>query len=121
VVLKGGSGTSGSGGATSFAQTSSTTQTSGTTQISDSPASVLVAHDVLRPAAARGACMKQRRAHRRGSACASVRRAANITARARERFIFDALLKNLPSSLFCYHGRAAQLRGGWTAWFKPVR
>jgi hypothetical protein len=50
-----------------------------------------------------------------------VRRSAKISARARAQFIFDALLKNLPSSLFCYHGRAAQLRGGWTAWFKPVR
>jgi hypothetical protein len=48
-----------------------------------------------------------------------VRRAAKITARARARFIFDALLKNLPSSLFCYHGRAP-LGGSWAAWFKPA-
>ena len=118
VVLKGSGGAS--GGASSFAQTSGSAETSITTQTTGTVASVLVAHDVLRPAAPRGACVKQRRTHRRGSTCASVRRAAKITARARARFIFDALLKNLPSSLFCYHGKAAQLRGGWTAWFKPT-
>jgi hypothetical protein len=117
VVLKSlGGGTSGSA-AMSFAQT----QTSATTDSGGSVASVLLAHDVLRRAAERGACTKHRRAARHSSACASVRRAAKITAGARARFIFDALLKNLPSSLFCYHGRSAQLRGGWTAWFKSPR
>jgi hypothetical protein len=115
VVLKSsGGGTSGSG-AMAFAQTSATAENSGTV------AAVLVAHDVVTPATASAACRKHRGAERYGSACASVRRSAKISARARAQFIFDALLKNLPSSLFCYHGRAAQLRGGWTAWFKPVR
>jgi hypothetical protein len=113
VVLKGlGAGAFGSA-AMSFAMTSATTANSGIV------ASVLLAHDVLRPATPSGACTKHRRAERHDSACRSVRRAAKITARARTQFIFDALLKNLPSSLFCYHGRLTQLRGGWTAWFKP--
>ena len=116
VVLKSSGGTS--GGATAFAQSTGATQAISATQTGGTVASVLVAHDVLKPATPRGACVKHRHTHRRGSACASVRRAAQITARARARFIFDALLKNLPSSLFCYHGRAP-LDGGWVAWFKP--
>jgi hypothetical protein len=116
----------GAAGAAAFAQTAGAAQTSGATQAigatstSGAVSAVLVAHDVLKPATRHGACVKQRHAHRRGSACASVRRAAKITAQARARFIFDALLKNLSNNLFCYHGRSAQLRGGWTAWFKPT-
>ncbi|MBV9923318.1 MAG: DUF1929 domain-containing protein [Pseudonocardia sp.] len=66
-------------------------------------------------------CGSRARTHRRAQACASVRRAAMITAAARARFIFEALLKGLSSSLFCYHGPAARNAGGWTAWFKPAR
>jgi hypothetical protein len=117
VVLKG--GTSGNA-ATSIAQTAGTIQTGGTSQTGGTVASVLVAHDVVTPATPRGVCERHRHAHGRKNACASERRAAKITARARARFIFDALLKNLPSSLFCYHGKAAQLKGAWTAWFKPT-
>lgn len=84
-------------------------------------AGALVAHDMLRRAAPRGACLKHTSAGHRSHVCASVRRAARVTGRARARFIFDALLKGLPSSLFCYHGHAARLSGGWTAWFKPSK
>jgi galactose oxidase-like protein/fibronectin type III domain protein len=65
-------------------------------------------------------CTKHARQGHASRACRSVRRAARITAAARSRFIFQALLKGLPSSLFCYHGRAARVAGGWTAWFKPT-
>jgi hypothetical protein len=84
--------------------------------------SQLVAHDVLRATAPRGACAKHRRSHRPSRACVSVRRAAKLTARARKRFIFDALLKGLPSSLFCYRGRGLPVgTPAWTAWFKPSK
>jgi hypothetical protein len=52
-------------------------------------------------------------------ACASLRAAAQITAKARQRFIYLALLKHLPKSLFCYHGRALRSAQSWNAWFRP--
>jgi hypothetical protein len=61
----------------------------------------------------------QRRAPRRTRACASLRIAAQITAKARARFIYLALLKHLPKSLFCYHGQALRSGESWTAWFRP--
>jgi Domain of unknown function (DUF1929)/Fibronectin type III domain len=54
------------------------------------------------------------------SACASLRRAGRITAKARARFIDLALLKHLPSNLFCFHGRALRLGGSWASWFRPA-
>ena len=45
-------------------------------------------------------------------ACHSLRQARRITAAARSRFIYLALLKHLPSSLFCNHARNSP----WTAW-----
>ncbi|MGZ4330330.1 MAG: fibronectin type III domain-containing protein [Solirubrobacteraceae bacterium] len=45
-------------------------------------------------------------------ACHSLRQARRITAAARSRFIYLALLKHLPSNLFCNHGRNSP----WTAW-----
>jgi len=59
------------------------------------------------------------RASRRSRACASLRVAAHITAKARARFIYLALLKHLPKSLFCYHGQALRAGTSWTAWFRP--
>lgn len=56
-------------------------------------------------------------AERKGPACKSLSRAARIASAGRSRFIFDALLRRLPSSLFCYHGRSAQLIGPWTRWW----
>ena len=59
---------------------------------------------------------------RRGATCRSVRRAAAITAADRARFVRQALLKHLSSSLFCFHGKALQLGFSWTgAWFRPPR
>lgn len=84
-------------------------------------ASALVARDVLRRVVPGRTCVKDATAGRHSHVCASVRRAARVTGRARARFIFEALLKGLPSSLFCYHGRTARLSGGWTAWFKPPK
>jgi Galactose oxidase-like, Early set domain/Fibronectin type III domain/Glyoxal oxidase N-terminus len=121
VVLKGGTAGGGAAAATQIAGAAKIggAQTIGTTQTSGNVASLLVAHDVVMPAMPRAACVNLRRGHGHKTACASVRRAAKITARARARFIFDALLKNLPSSLFCYHGRVP-LGGSWAAWFKPA-
>jgi Domain of unknown function (DUF1929)/Fibronectin type III domain len=62
---------------------------------------------------------KHSAASRKSKACASVRRAEQITAVDRARFIFDALMKGLPSSLFCFHGNSARLADGWTVWFRP--
>ena len=45
-------------------------------------------------------------------ACHSLRQARRITAAARSRFIYLALLKHLPSNLFCNHARNSP----WTAW-----
>jgi hypothetical protein len=107
------------------------------------PGSLLVAHDLLtsealpqtlrpgveyvgsvKPAAVGKAdalirCTTRPKGGRGRRACASLHRAAQITAADRARFIFDALLKGLPSSMFCYHGRLARIASGWTAWFKP--
>jgi Galactose oxidase-like, Early set domain/Fibronectin type III domain/Glyoxal oxidase N-terminus len=60
-------------------------------------------------------------AAKRSRACVSLRRAARITAAARAEFIYSALLRHLPKSLFCYHGRALRAGGDWTAWFHPTR
>lgn len=57
----------------------------------------------------------------RAPACASLRRAAEIAAADSARFIYYALLRHLPSSLFCYHGRSTHLGSVWTWWFKPRR
>ena len=48
----------------------------------------------------------------RSAACHSLRQARRITAAARSRFIYLALLKHLPSNLFCNHARNSP----WTAW-----
>ena len=64
-------------------------------------------------------CLKQSSANRNNRSCASVRRTARITAAARARFLFEALLKGLPNGLFCNHGRRDKLADGWTAWLKP--
>jgi hypothetical protein len=45
-------------------------------------------------------------------ACHSLRQARRISAAARSRFIYLALLKHLPSNLFCNHGHSSP----WTAW-----
>jgi hypothetical protein len=63
-------------------------------------------------------CSSHSRSSRHSKACMSLRKAAHVTAAARARFIFEALVKGLPSNLFCLHGAAAA-GGGWTAWFKP--
>jgi hypothetical protein len=128
VVLKGGTAGGGAAAKTQIAGTAKvgaaqavgTNQTGGTTQTGGNVASALVAQDVVRPATPRAACVKLHHGLAHKTACASVRRAAKITSRARARFIFDALLKGLPSSLFCYHGRIPP-GGSWAAWFKPVR
>ena len=51
----------------------------------------------------------------------SERRAAAITKRAKRRFVYLALLKNLTPGLFCHHGFGAlkgveNLSSGWFAW-----
>jgi hypothetical protein len=53
----------------------------------------------------------------RSPACHSLQRARRITAAARGRFIYLALLKHLPSSLFCNHARTSP----WTAWLTGRR
>ncbi len=62
----------------------------------------------------------RRSATRHSRACVSLRRAARVTAAARAEFIYSALLRHLPKSLFCYHGRALRTGAGWTAWFRPA-
>jgi Domain of unknown function (DUF1929)/Fibronectin type III domain/Kelch motif len=64
-----------------------------------------------------GQCSKASTAHT--ASCASLRRAARIDATASSRFVYLALLKHLPSSLFCLHGRSARLGSVWTWWFGP--
>jgi hypothetical protein len=55
-------------------------------------------------------------------ACRSLRRAAAIAAADRARFIYEALIKHLSKSLFCYHGKSLLIGGDWTgAWFTPPR
>lgn len=53
-----------------------------------------------------GSNYTSRTAHTRAS---SLRQAAAITARARARFIYEALVKHLSPALFCHHG------GLWSA------
>jgi hypothetical protein len=48
----------------------------------------------------------------RSPACRSLRQTRRITAKARSRFFYLALLKRLPSNLFCNHAHSAP----WTAW-----
>ena len=68
-------------------------------------------------------CARHASGGRRSSACRSVHVAAAITAVDSARFIYLALLKHLPSTLFCWHGRALPLGGpNWAgAWFLQRR
>ena len=66
------------------------------------------------------ACAKKSGAKARRS-CVSEHRAAAITKRAKRRFVYLALLKNLTPGLFCHHGFGAlkgveNLSSGWFAW-----
>ncbi|MDQ6818082.1 MAG: DUF1929 domain-containing protein, partial [Actinomycetota bacterium] len=63
-------------------------------------------------------CAKHSRAER-APPCASLRRAARIAAAASARFIYYALVRHLPSSLFCHHGGSSNLTWVWTGWLKP--
>ncbi len=66
------------------------------------------------------ACAQKSGAKARRS-CVSEHRAAAITKRAKRRFVYLALLKNLTPGLFCHHGFGAlknveNLSSGWFAW-----
>ncbi len=73
-----------------------------------------------RHATAFPACTKKSGAKARRS-CISEHRAAAVTRRAKARFVYLALLKDLTPGLFCHHGFGAlknveNLSSGWFAW-----
>jgi hypothetical protein len=74
---------------------------------------------------AKSAMMRQAAGHRPRIANAERRRsldkASAISARARARFVYLALIKHLSAKLFCIHGRSSILgTGDWTNWWFPA-